>query len=204
MPPPARILKARQFYTRQLELANSDQPPKSLFRHRISITFSLALLLYLTAGLDAASAAFDKQIIKLRQESTGSAEEEEATALHAKIIFRHTQTRTAFRPGQMRVILEEALQHYPNNSIFLSLHLFNEIRTRIDGRVRRILDEIVLKDDTVTAEGWLFAIYAEMHFNARNFNAQAVTTLFERAVENPRYIAPCALQRVRIKLIKLA
>lgn len=128
----------------------------------------------------------ESQIKQLQSEEPASAEEEEARAFQAKIAFRHTQTKTAFRPGILREILETSLQTFPNNSIFLSLHLFNELRTRIENRVRRVLDEIVLKTETVTSEGWLFAIYAELHLNSRTYNVQAVRTLFDRAVDHPQ------------------
>lgn len=137
-------------------------------------------------GLDASNETMQTQIRQLQSEEPGSAEEEEALALQAKIAFRHTQTKKAFRPGILRGILESALQTFPNNSIFLSLHLFNELRTRIENRVRRVLDEIVLKDETATTEGWLFAIYAELHLNSRAYNLQAVRALFERAVDHPK------------------
>lgn len=185
-PSPASVLRARQYYRRLLDSANADDSPQSLFRHRISITFSLALIEYLSNGLDASNAAIEGQIRQLQSEEKGSAEEEEARALQAKIAFRHTQTKAAFRPAILRDMLESALQIFPNNSIFLSLHLFNELRTRIENRVRRILDDIVLKAESVTSEGWLFAIYAELHLNSRTYNVQAVRNLFERAVDHPQ------------------
>lgn len=187
-PSPAGILRARQYYRRLLDTANADDSPQSLFRHRISITICLALLEYLSNGLDGSNTIMETQIKQLRSEEQASAEEEEARALQAKIAFRHTQTKTAFRPGILREILETALQTFPNNSIFLSLHLFNELRTRIENRVRRVLDEIVLKAERVTSEGWLFAIYAELHLNSRAYNLEAVRSLFERAVDHPKYV----------------
>lgn len=180
------MLRAKQHYRRLLDAANADDSPQSLFRHRISITFCLALLEYLTNGLEACNDIVNTQRDQLRLEEPGSAEEEEALALQAKIAFRHTQTKTAFRPGILRDIVEGALQIFPHNSIFLSLHLFNELRTRIENRVRRILDEVVLRDDRVTTEGWLFAIYAELHLNSRTYNVPAVRSLFERAVNHPK------------------
>lgn len=133
-------------------------------------------------------ALLGKQIVQLQSEAKQSAEEEEMLAIQAKILFRHTQTRTAFRPGQLRNVLEGALTEFPNNSIFLSLYFYNELRTRIENRVRRTLDELVLEKETVTTEGWLFAIYAELHLNARGYNAEAVRNLFERAVESTRFV----------------
>ena len=185
-PGQAALLTAKSHYRQLLERANSEDAPQALFRHRISITFCSALLAYLADDLDTSMTILDKQRMQLRSEGKASAEEEELLAIQAKILFRHTHTKTAFRPGQLRAVLESALEDFPNNSIFLSLHFYNELRTRIENRVRRALDNLVLKEDTVTSEGWLFAIYAELHLNSRNYNAEAVRSLFERAVENTR------------------
>jgi len=185
-PGQAALLTAKSHYRQLLERANSEDAPQALFRHRVSITFCSALLAYLADDLDTSMTILDKQRMQLRSEGKASAEEEELLAIQAKILFRHTQTKTAFRPGQLRAVLESALEDFPNNSIFLSLHFYNELRTRIENRVRRALDNLVLKEDTVTSEGWLFAIYAELHLNSRNYNAEAVRSLFERAVENTR------------------
>lgn len=169
-----------------LDLANAPDSPQALFRHRISITYCLALLEYLTTGLQACQTVMSRQIAVLRSESRASAEEEEALAVQAKFAFRYSQSRTAYRPGTIRDIVESALETFPNNSIFLSLHLFNEVRTRMDNRVRRVLDDVILREDKVTAEGWLFAMYAEMHLNSRTYNPQSVRALFERATDHSK------------------
>lgn len=179
-------LRARQHFSRQLALANSIDAPQSLYRHRVSIVFGLALLEYLTSGLEAASRVMNEQKEQLRAEARTSAEEEEIIALHAKIIYRHSLSRRAFRPGDLRSVLESGLRSYPNNSVFLSLHLHNELRTRIDNRVRTVLEEMILRPHTVSAQGWLFAIYAELHLNARRYNPESIRALFERAVDNER------------------
>lgn len=59
---------------------------------------------------------------------------------------------------------------------------------KIQNRVRRTLETSVLKEKSVTSEGWLFAIYAEAHLDARSMNVWGVRNLFDRAVENPRYV----------------
>lgn len=187
-PGQAALLTAKSYYNQLLERANRDDAPQALFRHRISIAYCAALLEYLAEDLQSSMNLLQRQIAHLRVEAKQSAEEEELLAIQAKILFRHTQTRTAFRPGQLRETLEAALTEFPNNSIFLSLHFYNELRTRIENRVRRTLDKLILNEDTATSEGWLFAIYAEMHLNARSYNTEAVRSLFERAVENARSV----------------
>lgn len=115
-----------------------------------------------------------------------SAEEEEAHGLLAKLHYRHQELNGSWRPGDLRGILEEAIDTFPNNSVFHSLYLYNETRTRIDNRVRKVLDEKVLRRPSVTAEDWLFAIYAELHINSRAYNPAKVRSLFKRAVDSVR------------------
>jgi hypothetical protein len=59
------------------------------------------------------------------------------------------------------------------------------VRTKIQNRVRRTLEEQVLAKDA-TSEGWLFAIFAEMHLDARSPNVWGVRNLFDRAVLEPK------------------
>lgn len=181
--PPA-VLRTRQYYRGCINSANAPDASSSLFRHRISLVFALALLEYATTGIEAAQQVIQQQIAHLRHEGLHSAEEEEAHALCAKICYRHMQTATLFRPGLMRAGLENAIDHFPRNSIFLSLYLHNEARSRIENRVRGMLKRKVLHSNQAGAESWLFAIYAEVHLNARQYNANAVRSLFEQATSN--------------------
>jgi hypothetical protein len=57
---------------------------------------------------------------------------------------------------------------------------------RIQNHFRRVVEDHVLKNDRVTSEGWLFAIYAELHLDARRPNVWAIRNLFDRALDNPR------------------
>lgn len=185
-----QVLRARQYFANQLSQANSENSPQSLFRHRISITFCSVLLEQLFSGLDSGLSLINTQLQHLRLEGEGSAEEEELLALQAKLLFRHSHSKTASKPSQMRSLLEDAIERFPNNSIFLSLYLSNEMRTKIEGRVRRLLEDKILKEGAVTTQGWLFAIYAELHMNARSYNVQSVRALFERAVDAERCTFP--------------
>ena len=60
---------------------------------------------------------------------------------------------------------------------------------RIQNHFRRVVEDYVLKNDRVTSEGWLFAIYAELHLDARRPNVWAIRNLFDRALDNPRYVS---------------
>lgn len=60
---------------------------------------------------------------------------------------------------------------------------------RIQNHFRRVLEERVLKSDQATSEGWLFAIFAELHLDVARPNIWAVRNLFDRALDDPRSVA---------------
>lgn len=57
---------------------------------------------------------------------------------------------------------------------------------KIQNRIRKTLEEQVLTEKSVTSNGSLFAIFAELHLDVRSQNLWAVRNLFDRAVENPK------------------
>lgn len=57
---------------------------------------------------------------------------------------------------------------------------------KIQNRIRKTLEEHVLTEKSVTSNGFLFAIFAELHLDMRSQNLWAVRNLFDRAVENPK------------------
>lgn len=59
---------------------------------------------------------------------------------------------------------------------------------KIQNRVRRTLEDSVLKEQLVTSEGWLFAIFSELYLDARSPSVWGVRNLFDRAVDNPRLV----------------
>lgn len=60
------------------------------------------------------------------------------------------------------------------------------VRMKIQNRVRLTLESSVLTEKNVTSDGWLFAIFAQLHLDARSHNVWGVRNLFDRAIENPR------------------
>ncbi|CAG8548926.1 4305_t:CDS:10 [Ambispora gerdemannii] len=80
------------------------------------------------------------------------------------------------------LILEKALTIFPDNSEFLSLYFFNELRTKIQNRVRRFLDAALVKKPSHVL--WTFAIFAELHLQ-KAYNQHHIRALFERALECP-------------------
>lgn len=81
---------------------------------------------------------------------------------------------------------------FPQNTIFLSLYVWNESRFRIDDRVRSIVHEVVLlpHSSSHTAESVVslfFSVYTElMRGTATGSNSHSIRASFERAVESQR------------------
>ncbi|KPV78517.1 uncharacterized protein RHOBADRAFT_50976 [Rhodotorula graminis WP1] len=186
-PSAPQLLRARQHYTHDLEAAFQPHATQALVRNRNHLAFSFALLQYLTGDLAAAGDVLERHLFRLDcAGATGSAEHEEALMMFAKLLFRHSVVGGGYRPAQLRELLERALGEFKNNSIFLALFYHNEQRMKIENHFRRLMEEKVLKESEATSEGWLFAIFAELHRDARSTNVWAVRNLFDRAVDNPR------------------
>ncbi|GAA5887659.1 hypothetical protein JCM5296_004450 [Sporobolomyces johnsonii] len=186
-PPPAQILRARQYYTTQLEAAFQPHATQAILRNRNHVAYSSALFEYLTRGLDPAVDVLERHLFRLDcAGACGSAEHEEAFMLYSKLLYRHMAVGGGYRPAQLRELLERAIKEFKNNTLFLSLFYHNELRMKIQNRVRKTLEEYVLREKDATSGGWLFAIFAELHLDARSQNVWAVRNLFDRAIDNPR------------------
>ncbi|GAA5972334.1 hypothetical protein JCM11641_002413 [Rhodosporidiobolus odoratus] len=187
-PSPAQSLRARQYYSRSLEAAFQPRATQFHLRNRNHLAFSFALFEYLnTHNLAAAVDILETHLFRLDVAGAcGSAEHEEALMMYAKLLYRHTSVGGGYRPTQLRDLLERAIKEFKNNSLFLALFYHNELRMKIQNRFRRTMEELVLRENEATSEGWLFAIFAELHINSRAINVWAVRNLFDRALDNPK------------------
>ncbi|GAA5834455.1 hypothetical protein JCM9279_004321 [Rhodotorula babjevae] len=182
-----QLLRSRQHYTYELEAAFQPHATQALVRNRNHLAFSFALFQYLTGNLAAAVDVLERHLFRLDcAGATGSAEHEEALMMYAKLLFRHSAVGGGYRPAQLRELLERALDEFKSNSVFLALFYHNEQRMKIENHFRRLIEEKILKQSEATSEGWLFAIFAELHRDARSTNVWAVRNLFDRALDNPR------------------
>uniref|UniRef100_A0A0K3C9N5 BY PROTMAP: gi/647394756/emb/CDR35990.1/ RHTO0S01e11694g1_1 [Rhodosporidium toruloides] n=1 Tax=Rhodotorula toruloides TaxID=5286 RepID=A0A0K3C9N5_RHOTO len=185
-PSPATLLRARQYYTRELEASFQPRATQALLRNRNHLAFSLALFEYVSRGLSAAVDVLEQHLLRLDGAgASGTAEHEESFVLYAKLLFRHSSRGKGYKPGQLRELLDRALQQYKYNTLFLSLAYHNELRMKIQNHFRLVMEEKVLKENEATSESWLFAIVAELHLDARRPNIWAVRNLFDRALDNP-------------------
>ncbi|BFZ62077.1 hypothetical protein YB2330_003156 [Saitoella coloradoensis] len=152
----------------------------------VEAMISRGLLEYLNDGLDPALGRYRTAHELLSSRClTKTAHSEILYLAQARLLYQHTLHAPTFRTSLLRDVLEEAIKLFPCNTMFLSLLTWNESRTRIQNRVRKVLNETVLTDDE-NVSGWLFAIWAEMHMEKGRYNPHTVRNLFERAVSTAR------------------
>lgn len=145
-----------------------------------AVVASAILLEYLCAGLEPASALYDEECYAAKPLPLL---QERLYMSYAKLLYQHS-LHQAYKPGVLRDLLTEALQIYPTNSLFQNLFFYNESRTRLQNRVRTLLDGQIWdmrSTQAIPAPLWLYRIFAETHLDARGYNAKAVQGLFERA-----------------------
>src|SRR4051812_21833589 len=98
----------------------------------------------MSQGVSAACVVFDTALAALEMRGAGrSIDAESIYIAYAKLLYRHTTSGEAFKPRLLGSVLDKALEMFPNNTILMSLFLWNEARTKIEGRVRRFLNQIL-------------------------------------------------------------
>ncbi|KAI4228218.1 MAG: hypothetical protein L6R36_001797 [Xanthoria steineri] len=114
----------------------------------------------------------------------------------ARLLYTHTTHKRPISPATIRSFLTESIAAFPHNTIFLSLHAWNESRFRIDDRVRGIIRDVVFSNknknknetqnllpssDHITTH--FFAIHTDIHRGPlQGSNRSAVRGTFERAL----------------------
>jgi hypothetical protein len=156
-----------------------------------------AVLEYLANGLDidAAIAVHDTFITELDRRGMAIPSSLILELCHlrkVRLIYRHSVTARPFKPVTLRTHLETALKVFPKNTAFLGLYAWNECRTRIENRVRKILRDRVLLADEESVVGWLFSVWVEIRLG-QNYSIHGVRYLLEKAVECRRTRASVVL-----------
>ncbi|KAI9783090.1 MAG: hypothetical protein M1839_004259 [Geoglossum umbratile] len=147
-----------------------------------------AILEYLfhSRDADAATAAFRKASEIFDKRGLGGSTVQEL--LHqgkARLLHLHATMSRSFKPSTLRDEFAQSIRAFPRNTIFLSLFLWNEARSRIDDRVRSIMTDVVLKERQDTIIGWIFSIWTELKSApGAGYNANTVRATFERAVSS--------------------
>ncbi|OAJ43916.1 hypothetical protein BDEG_27230 [Batrachochytrium dendrobatidis JEL423] len=178
---------------------------KASVSHLIDVVYAFTMLEYISHGIDASNHCFKTLIDKCRQAlvqfhsryttlktdthststsfSLGSSSLliEYMYELWTRLLYVHTVSGHAFKPALLRNVLEEALEIYPTNTLFLTVYGWNEAKTGIENRVRRFLSELHTKSPSHLIV--IFSIWSEMHQRG-TINTHVVRSLFEKAIES--------------------
>ncbi|KAH8925517.1 DUF1740-domain-containing protein [Atractiella rhizophila] len=172
-PSSVSILQARQRFTDLLTATYISDQDMSLRRNRTNICISRALFLYLwRKSPEEVEDEIEQHIQRLRalEDPATGVEEEEVSVWYAKFMWYLEKEKTGFDRSQVRSFLEKAIDRWPNNTIFLTLFLRNEVRSSYHNRFPKLLESKVLNKEKVNVQGWLFAIYAEMHMRPQSYS----------------------------------
>jgi hypothetical protein len=103
----------------------------------------------------------------------------------AGIIAYHIRQRRPYRPAFVRFELETSIAHFPDNTLFLEMYRDNEVRFRLDDRVRSILKTQVLTQRQSPLVTWTFAVNQELlryKSQSSGSTAESVRSTFNRAL----------------------
>ena len=150
----------------------------------------VALLAYMSQS-DALMAAigvlqeYCAQISGLATSASASMTMELLHQAKARIIRHHIKQRQPYRPADVRSTLENSIDLFPNNTMFLSLYRENEARFRIDDRVRAILKDDGAADKRLPLIRFSLEVDQEMsRFSSQvsGSTAESVRATFSRAL----------------------
>ncbi|KAJ6263545.1 hypothetical protein Dda_2109 [Drechslerella dactyloides] len=108
---------------------------------------------------------------------------ERAMMAKARVYYRYAAHARPYKPATFSAFLEDAVAKFPENTAFLSLYVWNEARSKIAYRVRRMLAG---DNDTETGEGVARAVFRAWAEVQMGGGASAVRNVFERAVGSDR------------------
>ncbi|KAJ3012516.1 hypothetical protein HKX48_006248 [Thoreauomyces humboldtii] len=186
LPKPTVVLKARKALGQRLEILVASASGLALGPNERALLDALScygLLEYLAQGWKDAQRIYEQVLDSLRaRDSSPTVLEEVVFEEYIRLLFQHARSGATFKPGLMRDIAERGLARFPCNILILTMYGWNEARTKMDNRVRRLLDLQLSKSPSHIL--WTFAIWAELH-QRQVYNVNLVRSLFERALACP-------------------
>ncbi|KAL1408845.1 hypothetical protein Q8F55_005659 [Vanrija albida] len=165
-------LKARQYYTTSMSESPSHLALASLF-------------FYLVDGIETVRTRLLGLIESL---PSGHPQAEETFQLLVHIVYIHNSRHSS--PASLaRDILEQAIEAFPNNTIFLCLYLWGEAGTRVYGRIQRLVSQLTTSKDSGVVS-LLWSVWAEAVGSSRTFwdagggGAERVRRALDRAINS--------------------
>ncbi|CAO3697494.1 unnamed protein product [Rhizopus microsporus] len=185
LPTATLILRAREYFAQKTLQLSVLSEMESEMQAGINMVVCSALFEYLSSGLENACKVFDRTLdyIKERKAERGYVSELVMTE-YANLLYQHTkyhQLEGGFQPRMMRRKMEQAIQLFPNNTMFFSFYIWNESRAKVFNRVQALFNTVLSKESNVVL--WLSAIYNELH-RYKPYQANLVRDLFERSIQD--------------------
>ncbi|KAF7728244.1 hypothetical protein EC973_006525 [Apophysomyces ossiformis] len=184
LPSRTQILKTREYFTQKTAQYSTLVGVENDIQMAQHYNVCYGLFEYLTVGITSACAIYERvfSYIEERRAERGFTSETMWIA-YAELLYRHAaRGYGGYKPTLLRNAMERALSLFPNNTVFLSLYIWNEKRTKIRNRVRTLFSQALDKDPNVIL--WISALYSELH-RSHPYDINQVRSLFERAVESP-------------------
>ncbi|KAK6539997.1 hypothetical protein TWF694_008830 [Orbilia ellipsospora] len=183
---PASLLKTRRFLEEQLHRAYSQQDPAT----KVAYAELQALFSYLSTE-EKSPTVFLKPLEDLiidAEERANNSHLEQIYMSKARLFYHYALAARPYKAAVFRTFLESATKKFPDNTAFLSLFMWNESRSKIEYRIRTLLvPETQSEERLGSVTKWTFSIWAEMQMSTgRKINANAIRSLFEKAVESER------------------
>lgn len=156
----------------------------------------LIVLTYLSssASLSSALDAFTASLASLSSHFPSNSHAHEL--LHqsfARLLYHHATHVPLFKPATIREALTASIALFPHNTVLLSVYAWNEIRFRIDDRVRTIINDVVLgctigdhrKEDKRSVIPHYFSLHTELNRSLMaGSNSNTIRNTFEGAIND--------------------
>ncbi|CAO3613577.1 unnamed protein product [Cunninghamella blakesleeana] len=157
-----------------------------------------ALIEYNLKGIDAAEALYKQTFNYLEEYHIQNGFiSERIWVSFIKLLYQHAvRNEGGYQPSKLRLHVMMALELFPNNTILLGVHMWNESRTWFYNRVQLVFTKSLEKEPNVIL--WLSYIYFQLH-RRKPYDANLVRTIFEESVSHPSTRSSILLWRLYIE-----
>lgn len=133
-----------QFFAQKISYLTTLAVSEHDYNNAHQYFVSQALFEYLTQGVEAACGVFDSIWTYYTDRGVHrSIDNEVLLVAYARMLYRHSAKRGVYKASIMRKMLTRSLELFPNNTILLSLFMWNEARTKIENRVRQQVNQAI-------------------------------------------------------------
>lgn len=147
---------------------------------------TIALATLYTTLTESIEAARDRLLSLVESLPSGHPQTEETLQLLVRVIYTYG-TRHSMPAAIARDVLEKGTTLFPNNTAFLSLYLFGEVRGRVYGRVHKLVNKLTAGGEGAGAVALLWSVWAEAMSAAGSFwygGAERVRRALDRGINS--------------------